>query len=420
MNRLFFAHLATIAVCSAVIAQPAAAQNISTEGASQTSAATSQNAPSSSRPGLFQRSVTWVSDKLADGSGSSKDGFYPEVGMVPGAGWLSVGPGYRHHLFGDAAVVSASAAMSTRHYAMMQSQVEWPTLFSNRLSLGVAGKYQDFTQINYFGVGPDSEKSAWSDYRLRSVDVTGTAIYRPSYWLSIGGGAGYIRDLDITPGTSSIHPATHDLFTENTAPGLLMQPRYRHADVFVEADTRDVRGYTRTGGLFRLGLINFQDLSASRQSFRRMDADATQYVPLLRRNWILAVRGHVALSRTGAGNGVPFYMMPTLGGRTTLRGYNDYRFRDRNAAAFAAEYRLPMFRMVDAALFAEAGNVAPTARGLWRERLNHDYGVGLRVHSSTKIFARVDVAKGQEGMRVSAGLSASLGTSRRSVIPYVP
>jgi outer membrane protein assembly factor BamA len=419
MNRLLFAHLATIAVFSAAIVRPVAAQTVGTEGVAQPSAATSQSAPSSNRPGLFQRSVTWAGDKMA-GSGNSNDGFYPEVGMVPGAGWLSVGPGYRHHLFGDAALVSASAAMSIRHYSTLQSQLEWPTLFSNRLSLGVAGKYQDFTQINYFGVGPDSEKSAWSDYRLKSVDLGGTAIYRPSYWLSIGGGAGYIRNLDIAPGTSAIHPPVNDGFDENTAPGLLLQPRYRHTDVFVGGDTRDVRGYTKSGGLYRLGLINFQDLSASAQSFRRVDADATQYVALLRRDWILSVRGHIALTQTGAGNKVPFYMMPTIGGHNTLRGYNDYRFRDRNAAAFGAEYRLPVFRMVDAALFAEAGSVAPTARGLWREGFNRDFGVGVRLHSSTKTFARVDVARGQEGTRVSASLTASLGGSRRSVVPYVP
>ena len=37
---------------------------------------------------------------------------------------------------------------------------------------------------------------------------------------------------------------------------------------------------------------------------------------------------NAAFSQTGAGNIVPFYMLPTLGGRNTLPGYNDYRFRD--------------------------------------------------------------------------------------------
>jgi hypothetical protein len=420
MKRSFFVHFAMMTVVCTVSARPALAQNAREEGATQTFATTAEIAPRIEKPGVFKRTFNWVGEKMVDGAGEAKDGLYPELGgMIPGAG-IAAGPGYRHHLFGDAAMVSGSAAISSKRYTMVQSRIEWPSLFSNRLSIGASGKYQDFTQINYFGVGPDSDKSAWTDYRLKSVDIAGSATVRPVYWLSIGGNAGYIRGLDIARGLSSIHATTHDLFDEGTAPGLTTQPRYGHADVFVQADTRNVPGYARSGGVYRLGLTAFHDVDGSGQSFRRVDADATQYASLLRRNWILAVRGHVAVSQTGGGNNVPFYMMPTLGGRSTLPGYNDYRFRDRNAASVGAEYRIPVFHMIDAALFADAGNVAPTTRGLWQGRLVHDYGVGLRLHSTTKSIARLDVARGREGTRVSVSLTKSLGGSRNNVIPYTP
>jgi outer membrane protein assembly factor BamA len=407
MNRPFLLNVAMIAIVCSVGVRPVMAQDQSTSNVDE--------------PGLFRRTFTWVGSKMTGGSGEAKDGLYPELGgMIPGAGWLSVGPGYRHHLFGDAAVVNASAAMSSRRYAMMQSRIEWPALFSDHLSLGAGGKYQDFTEINYFGVGPDSDKSAWTDYRLKSIDIAGHATVRPADWLSIGGSVGYTRGLDIAPGLSSIHPATQDLFDAMSTPGLNVQPRYRHADVFVEADTRDVPGYTKSGGAYRLGVTTFHDLDQSGQSFRRVDAGATQYVPLIRRNWIMAVRGQIALSQTGAGNEVPFYMMPTLGGKTTLRGFQDYRFRDRNAASVGAEYRLPVSRMVDAAVFVDAGSVAATARGLRQGRLEHDYGIGLRLHTATKSIARIDVAKGREGTRVLLSLTKSLGGSRNSVAPYTP
>lgn len=398
----------------------AAAQNTGDQSVSQTPAATVDTAQTIEEPGVLKRTFTWVGDKMSGGSGQAKNGLYAELGgMIPGAG-LSVGPGYRHHLFGDAAVVNASAAFSSRRYSMMQSRIEWPALFSNRLAIGASGKYQDFTQINYFGVGPDSDKSAWTNYRLKNLDIAGSATLRPVYWLSIGGSAGYIRGLDVSRGLSSIHPSTHDLFDDTTAPGLTVQPSYEHANVFVQADTRNVPDYPRSGGVYRVGLTAFHDVDGSGQSFRRIDADATQYAPLFGRNRVLSLRGHVALSQTGAGNAVPFYLMPTLGGRTTLRGYDDYRFRDRNAASVGAEYRVPVSRKIDAALFADAGGVAPSARGLWQGRLEHDYGVGLRVHTATKSFARVDVAKGREGTRVSVSLTTSLGGSRSSVIPYIP
>jgi outer membrane protein assembly factor BamA len=128
----------------------------------------------------------------------------------------------------------------------------------------------------------------------------------------------------------------------------------------------------------------------------------------------------VALSQTGAGNQVPFYLLPALGGQNTLRAYANYRFRDRNVVLVGAEYRWPVFRLLDAALFADAGRVAPTARDLLRERLHRDYGFGLRFHSTTRSIARIDVAKGTEGTRVSLSLNVPFGSFSSHVIPYVP
>ena len=423
MNRLSLVSFAVIAVVCAPDARLAAAQNPPAESIAQESAAQVQTALPLhiDEPGVFQRTFTWVGDKMRDSSGEAKDGLYPRVGaMIPGAGGLSAGPGYRQHVFNGAAVVDVSAAISWRRYSTMQSRIEWPALFSDHLSIGAGVKYQDFTQINYFGVGPDSNKSAQADYRLKNIDIAGSATVRPTRWLSLGGSVGYIRGLAITAGLSTIHPPIHDVFDETTAPGLTVQPRYAHADVFLEADTRDTPGYPKSGGLYRLGLTTFHDRDGSGQSFRRVDADLTHYVPVLRRNWIVVVRGHVALSQTGAGNEVPFYLMPTLGGGNTLRGYGDYRFRDHDAASVGAEYRVPVFRRMDAALFADAGSVAPTASGLLRERPLHDYGFGVRFHTATSSVARIDVAKGQEGTRVSLSLTRSLGRSSRSVLPYVP
>src|SRR5262249_40324620 len=110
-----------------------------------------------------------------------------------------------------------------------------------------------------------------------------------------------------------------------------------------------------------------------------------------------------------------------LGGANTLRGFADYRFRDRNAADFSVEYRWPLvFRALDGAVFMDAGTVASTAAGLWRGSFERDYGFGLRFHTASRSIARIDIAKGREGVRLIASLSAPLGASRHTVVPYVP
>lgn len=407
-------------VCAAGITRASAQDTRAEVLAGERAAKAEESSTATVQPqGRLQRTIVWASNKF-NGAGGHKDGFYPELGgLIPGNGWPSAGPGYRHHLFGGA-VADVSAAISMRRYSMVQSQIEWPTLFSDRLSVGAGAKYQDATQINYFGIGRETSKGAQSDYRLKSADIAGSATYHPNRWLSVGGRAGYLHRLDVGSGLSSLHPSTDEVFDETTAPGLTSQPRYRHADLFVQADSRDVAGYPSSGGVYRVGVSSYADLDRTSQSFQRVDADATQYLPLFHHNWIVALRGRVAMSQTAGDNQVPFYLLPTLGGENTLRGYSNYRFRDRNVALLSAEYRWPVFRMMDAAIFGDAGTVAATAADLWRERPMRDYGFSLRLHSPTSTLARVDVARGPEGMRLFLSFSAPLGTSSRNVTPYVP
>ncbi len=422
MTGRFPSQLGTVALVGSLIAVPARAQDTRTESLSQERVPKAEDVsspPADPGPGKLQRSFTWTMTMVGR-SGGTSNGFYARLGgQIPGSGLISIGPGYRHRLFGDAAVMDTWAVVSRNRSSIVQSRIEWPALFSDRLSIGGQVRYQNLTQLNYFGRGPDSVESAQTDYQLRNVDVAASATVHLRGWLSAGGRFGQISGLGIHPGLSTLHPSIETGFDETTAPGLTVQTPFRHGDVAVIADTRDVRGNPTSGGLYSADLATYIDLDGTGHSFRQFQADATQYVPIFHKNWVVVVRSRVAMSQTGADNEVPFYLMPTLGGRDSLRGYDDYRFRDRNSALLSAEYQWPVFRMMDAALFVDAGTVAPKAGDLWREQPKHDYGLGIRVHSTTNSFARIDIARGPEGTRVLVSLTALAGVASRSVIPYV-
>ena len=70
------------------------------------------------------------------------------------------------------------------------------------------------------------------------------------------------------------------------------------------------------------------------------------------------MRAWLAASDTDAGQAVPFYLEPSLGGHNSLRGYDDYRFHDRDLLLVNVETRVALMTHVDAALFLDAGNVA--------------------------------------------------------------
>jgi outer membrane protein assembly factor BamA len=370
-------------------------------------------------PSWLERTFSWGEAKLQDASWS-QDGLYPELGgMIPGSGF-SVGPGYRHRLFGDLAIVDASAAVSWNQYTMLRSRLEWPQLFTNRLSVGTELKYQDFTQINFFGIGAASLMTNQTNYRLQDVDALGFATLRPNRWLSIGGRVGVITSLGIAAGTSSLSPPTGERFDEISAPGLTRQPDFLHADVSLDVDTEDVPGYPTSGGRYHLGMATFQDRSYSQYSFERVDAEAAEYIPLLHKSWVLALRGRAVLTETAAGQEVPFYLLPTLGGSTTLRGFLDDRFRDRDLLLFNAEYRWPLFRALDGALFYDAGTVAPSAQALSVPNAHTDYGIGVRLHSTTRTIVRLDVGRSVEGYRAFLTFKPALKAPSRTVAPYAP
>jgi hypothetical protein len=375
------------------------------------------NTSAPAQPGRLGRLFSWAETRMDEPSGI-RDGWYPEIGgMIPGAGF-SAGPGYRHRLFANRAVVDASAAMSWSGYRTLQSQLTWPRLLNDRLSIGGQVKYQDFTQINFFGIGNTSLKSDQTTYRLKDVDALGVVTISAAPWLSVTGRVGTLRRLAIEPGTSTLHPSTDERFDEISAPGLARQPNYLHTDVAMDVDTRDVPGYPARGGRYRLSMALFHDQDGSGHSFRRVEAEAARYLPMGRT--VLAVRGRLDLSQSGAGQSVPFYMLPSLGGSNSLRGHLDYRFRDQDAMLVDAEYRWPIVRMVDAALFCDMGAVAPTVRAL-PGHLTTDCGAGVRVHSAGHLLVRLDVARGNEGTRALVSFSTPLGLrSSRTVVPYVP
>ena len=61
-----------------------------------------------------------------------------------------------------------------------------------------------------------------------------------------------------------------------------------------------------------------------------LDAEVVQHIPILRENWIISLHGRLE-STIGDDDQVPYFLLPSLGSGSTLRGYSSWRFRDRHA-----------------------------------------------------------------------------------------
>jgi outer membrane protein assembly factor BamA len=100
------------------------------------------------------------------------------------------------------------------------------------------------------------------------------------------------------------------------------------------------------------------------------------------------------------GSRVPFYLQPTLGGSETLRGFREYRFRDRNLFYLSGEYRWEPVRAVELALFYDTGKVFADRSDFDFERLRKSVGIGLRFKTTRSVVFRIDAARSDEGSRI--------------------
>ena len=375
-------------------------------------------------PQVMSRAVDFAGHWLGGEGSSSKDGFYPEFGdMTTGAGWISGGPGYRRHFLNDQLFVDGSAAISWRAYKDAQARVEVQDIARSRATLGFQARWQDLTQVNYFGIGASSDESRRSEYRLRNADLAGYGIVRANKWLSFGGRLGWLQRPTISSSVGPFDPDYPDAALEFPAdPGMAEQTSLLHGGATVEADTRDYPGRPTRGGLYRAVAQTYSDRDLHQFSFRRYEAEGLHVLPIAGERWVVALHGWGVFSDTPAGNSVPFYMLPSLGGGNTLRGYHDYRYHDSQMLVVNVESRLALVTHLDAAAFVDAGSVAARVGDL--DLAKRSYGAGLRGHTRSSTLARLDVAHSDEGWQILFRLSDPFRLARRSlrttVIPFVP
>lgn len=377
-------------------------------------------------PLFLSTGIDFLIDKFGDGTGEPKSGFYPELSnMITGAGWLSVGPGYRQFLNNDHVLLDTSAAVSWRFYKMMQARVEGRDLADGHLLLGAQGMWRDNTQVNFFGIGEDAVDADQSQYRLQALDFVGYGSWFFNDWLTFAGTVGFLAQVTVMPPGGTFKqdlPFSRVLFPTEPAMSLSQQPDFLHSNVSLTADTRDYRGHPTSGGRYRAALTTYSDRTSDVFSFSEYEAEATHFFPLADRRWVLAFRGWTVYSDVGPGHEIPFYLLPSLGGHNTLRSYHNYEFHDQNLLVVNAESRWAIFTHVDAALFFDAGNVAAEYRDLNLDKTS--VGAGLRLHTERTTIARLDVAHGAEGwnvlFRTSDPLRLTRGRLRVANIPFTP
>jgi outer membrane protein assembly factor BamA len=385
-----------------VFATPAAAQE-TREAALEQQRAERARSLETYHPGKLERWMLWFEDTNPINKLAPHDGFYLQYGFrwKPVGGGVGVGGGWRHDLFNRNARAILGGGISTRNYQMLMADFSLPYLASNKLELGTFIVYRHNPQEDFWGLGVDSLEDNRVSFTVDYTNLEGRAIVRPLPWLEAGTRIGRI-DGTIDQGTDRRFPSIEEVFTDETAPGLAQQPAYSYFELFGGVDTRDQKDNARDGGFYSLSWREYSDLDFDRYSFRAVDALAQHFFPIFDKKRVFAVQARLqsAAVEEGAGQQVPFYFKPTLGGSTSHRGFNDYRFRDDAVAYLNVEYRWEAFSGLDMALFSDWGTVAPNIGRLKLNNVVNAYGIGFRFNTYKTVLFRVDIGfGGGEGIK---------------------
>ena len=250
---------------------------------------------------------------------------------------------------------------------------------------------------SFFGVGPNTSLGAGvnprtgtlyageTNYDLEQRSYAGTLHYNFTKKFDIGAyvehksSSLYEGADDADPSIFSVYqpyfPGNPDLCFPDPQGFLPIVPglggsRYFSIGGYVEYDARNNDdGLTKGGYVY--ARVASHDSTADENDpgyndfgWVQTTFDMRGYLPFFSDRTSLAGRYYTDLNARKGGSSIPFYSLPKLGGNSTLRGFDTYRFTGSNSVLFQLELRQTVWKFngdedrgLDVILFGDAGQV---------------------------------------------------------------
>lgn len=282
-------------------------------------------------------------------------------------------------------------------------------LWDGRAFIYAAATYEQDSTERFYGFGNDSAEDDETNYTNEDLFAYAT----PGIWLLPYVNLHYrmgIRRYGQTRGQVDSLPYTGDFVFPGRQPDLATTLYWSHRAALVY-DSRNDTDIPERGAYAALyGEFADRRLGSS-TSYVKFGAEWRQFIPFRKGNPILALRA--LADYTSAPKDTPFWEMPSLGGRRTLRAYGSDRFIDFNRSLASAEVRTRVwtFRLfgvnaeLELAPFLELGQVFEDITDSPVGDLHWASGLGFRGLVRPQIVAFVDVGYGAEGSAVFSGVN---------------
>ena len=329
--------------------------------------------------------------------------------MPEGQGF-TIGPAYRYSKQDVSFTTTAAVSIRAAYEVTARLELPRPPLPPARQPtrfLSVGGLFHRLPREDFYGFGQQSSPSTRASFLLdeSAFDVTGGL--SPAPWFTVSGTAEYRTERagqGKDPGLPSIEALDGGARRPRKAISTSSASAGRHSSTW-----RARRNAHRSAGAIGCPRTSTWTRRTS-TSFNRWEVDLQQYVPIFTPSRLIALRANAVGVVPDAGQDVPFYLQPTLGGSHSIRGYPYQRFRDRHSLLLQAEYRFVLNDFMTGAVFYDTGKVAFDRQDLWDlNDLRDDYGISVRFGFAGMAAFRAEVVfGGDEGTVYAAEVQRCL------------
>lgn len=278
--------------------------------------------------------------------------------------------------------------------------------FAERSLVDVGAGYRFRNRVRYFGIGPERGEDAESIFRQRTWWVGGEVTGGWGDQITASASLVFtgVKPLDAREADQdSDDPPITLRYADSLPPGfgrtsngLVLGAEIMHRDA---TDT----GRPIGGGIRRAMVGYFRGTGGETAEFWNVRGEIQQFVPLWYRHHVLALRLVASWMQQIGDAPIPFTRLITNDDPDLLRGFDDFRWRDRGLAVLSAEYRWPLWAYeraegagLDLYLLTDVGQVFGDLDDIRGRNLTFSYGAGLRLLTAAGFVLRIEHARSGE------------------------
>lgn len=274
-----------------------------------------------------------------------------------------------------------------------------------RVSYSLFGMYDHRPNRRFYGIGNDAGTTR-TIYLHREDRAEGALLYTRPSGVSARAFAG-LSDIDVGPGYND-SPRAIKFFSASDVPFLTRGSRVWYLGLGARLASLNSSQDPASGAEIFGEARHVMDADANDFAYGFYRAEARGYAPVFSLRRVLAGRAiFEGVNPDGGADPIPFYRLPSSTREDRFAGYSSERFRDRRLALLQGEYRWLIWSKLWAFALAERAAVAPSTGAFRWSAMHEAYGGGLRYRITDKQTARLEVAKGNQGLNIDLDFEAA-------------